>query len=441
MSVEILLWLVLLGGVVLLVTVVVLHVRTLARQADGQATQHRQMLSDLAESLARQGDRLAQSQAGEGERLRTAVSQELTATRDAVTRLQLDLTQKQDALKSEMLAQTLEKIAEQSRAQTEAMQATMRLLTAQINERVEQLSKTNDTRLAEISGKVSERLDEGFKKTNETFVNVMTRLATIDEAQKKIDGLTTNVVSLQQLLGDKRSRGALGERQLEDIIKNVLPESVYEFQYTFASGKRADCVLKLPAPTGLIAVDSKFPLESYEGMFAEGEARLSPAVFKASVKKHIKDIADKYIIDGETGEGAVMFIPAEAVFAEIHGNHRDLVDYAATQRVWLVSPTTLMAVLNTARVVLKDVETRKQVHIIQDELGKLGGDFGRFQARMDDLSRHIGQAYKDVEQVHISSRKISERFQKIEKAEFDVLPEHIEAASDRAIENHSITEK
>ena len=441
MSLEILLWLVLLGGVVLLVTVVVLHVRTLARQADGQATQHRQMLSDLAESLARQGDRLAQSQAGEGERLRTAVSQELTATRDAVTRLQLDLTQKQDALKSEMLAQTLEKIAEQSRAQTEAMQATMRLLTAQINERVEQLSKINDTRLAEISGKVTERLDEGFKKTNETFVNVMTRLATIDEAQKKIDGLTTNVVSLQQLLGDKRSRGALGERQLEDIIKNVLPESVYEFQYTFASGKRADCVLKLPAPTGLIAVDSKFPLESYEGMFAEGEARLSPAVFKASVKKHIKDIADKYIIDGETGEGAVMFIPAEAVFAEIHGNHRDLVDYAATQRVWLVSPTTLMAVLNTARVVLKDVETRKQVHIIQDELGKLGGDFGRFQARMDDLSRHIGQAYKDVEQVHISSRKISERFQKIEKAEFDVLPVPVEAVPVQALENHPITEK
>ena len=441
MSLEILLWLVLLGGVVLLVTVVVLHVRTLARQADGQATQHRQMLSDLAESLARQGDRLAQSQAGEGERLRTAVSQELTATRDAVTRLQLDLTQKQDALKSEMLAQTLEKIAEQSRAQTEAMQATMRLLTAQINERVEQLSKINDTRLAEISGKVTERLDEGFKKTNETFVNVMTRLATIDEAQKKIDGLTTNVVSLQQLLGDKRSRGALGERQLEDIIKNVLPESVYEFQYTFASGKRADCVLKLPAPTGLIAVDSKFPLESYEGMFAEGEARLSPAVFKASVKKHIKDIADKYIIEGETGEGAVMFIPAEAVFAEIHGNHRDLVDYAATQRVWLVSPTTLMAVLNTARVVLKDVETRKQVHIIQDELGKLGGDFGRFQARMDDLSRHIGQAYKDVEQVHISSRKISERFQKIEKAEFDVLPVPVEAVPVQALENHPITEK
>jgi DNA recombination protein RmuC len=251
----------------------------------------------------------------------------------------------------------------------------------------------------------------------------MTRLATIDEAQKKIDGLTSNVVSLQQLLGDKRSRGALGERQLEDIIKNALPESVYQFQYTFSGGKaRADCVLKLPQPTGMIAVDSKFPLESYERMFADGAERVSPAVFKASVRKHIDDIASKYIVLGETGEGAVMFIPAEAVFAEIHGNHRDLVDYAATRRVWLVSPTTLMAVLNTARVVLKDVETRKQVHIIQDQLGKLGADFGRFQSRMDDLSKHIGQAYKDVEQVHISSKKISERFQKIERAEFDTIP-------------------
>jgi DNA recombination protein RmuC len=181
-------------------------------------------------------------------------------------------------------------------------------------------------------------------------------------------------------------------------------------------------VLKLPEPTGMIAVDSKFPLESYERMFAEGADRVSPAVFKASVKKHIDDIASKYIVQGETGEGAMMFIPAEAVFAEIHGNHRDLVDYAATRRVWLVSPTTLMAVLNTARVVLKDLETRKQVHIIQDQLGKLGADFGRFQSRMDDLSKHIGQAYKDVEQVHISSKKISERFQKIERAEFDTIP-------------------
>jgi DNA recombination protein RmuC len=334
--------------------------------------------------------------------------------------LNLELTQKQDALKTAMVGATLQKLAEQAVTQQQSIEATLRLVTGQITTTIETLTKSTDTRLAEIGGKVNERLDEGFKKTNETFVNVMARLATIDEAQKKIDGLTTNVVSLQQLLGDKRSRGALGERQLEDIVKNALPESVYEFQYTFSSGKvRADCVLRLPAPTGMIAVDSKFPLESYERMFVEGPERVSAAVFKTSVKKHVDDIADKYIIPGETGEGAVMFIPAEAVFAEIHGSHRDLVDYAASRRVWLVSPTTLMAVLNTARVVLKDVETRKQIHIIQDELGKLGADFGRFQQRMDDLAKHIGQAHKDVELVHISSRKISERFQKIEKAELD----------------------
>ncbi len=139
------------------------------------------------------------------------------------------------------------------------------------------------------------------------------------------------------------------------------------------------------------------------------------------MKKHIDDIAGKYILPGETGDGAVMFIPAESVFAEIHGNHRDLIDYAAARHVWLVSPTTLMAVLNTARVVLKDVETRKQVHIIQEELGKLAKDFSRFDERMADLAKHIGQAQRDVEQVHISSRKISERFQKIEKAELAEL--------------------
>ncbi|MBL0125741.1 MAG: DNA recombination protein RmuC [Betaproteobacteria bacterium] len=396
-----------------------------------QEARHRAMLTDLSEGLAKQGDRIATSQLDASERVRQSVAslqleqtQNLAGNREEMIRqlaaLNLEIQQKQEALKTAMLGGTLEKLNEQSLAQQQKIESTLRMVTDRINASIEGLTKSTDKRLEEIGGKVNERLDEGFKKTNETFVNVIARLATIDEAQKKIDGLTTNVVSLQQLLGDKRSRGALGERQLEDIIKNALPESVYEFQYTFSSGKvRADCVLKLPAPTGLIAVDSKFPLESYERMFMEGPERVSAAVFKTSVKKHVDDIADKYIIQGETGEGAVMFIPAEAVFAEIHGNHRDLIDYAAARRVWLVSPTTLMAVLNTARVVLKDVETRKQIHIIQDELGKLGADFGRFQARMDDLAKHIGQANKDVEQVHISSRKISERFQKIEKAELD----------------------
>ncbi len=395
---------------------------------------HRAMLTDMHDGLAKQGDRINASQADAAERTRTALNAlqseqttGLASQREEIVRqlaqLKLELQERQDALKTAMLGGTLEKITEQSLLQQQKIESTMRLVTTQITAAIEGLTKTTDMRLNEIGGKVNERLDEGFKKTNETFANVMARLATIDEAQKKIDGLTTNVVSLQQLLGDKRSRGALGERQMEDIVRNALPESVFEFQYTFSStGVRADCVLKLPQPTGMIAVDSKFPLESYERLFAENVAdRVTPAVFKAGVRKHIDDISAKYIIAGETGEGAVMFIPAEAVFAEIHGNHRDLVDYAAARRVWLVSPTTLMAVLNTARVVLKDVETRRHIHVIKDALGKLGADFGRFQSRMDDLAKHIGQAHRDVEQVHISSRKLTEQFTKIEKAEVEAV--------------------
>jgi len=300
---------------------------------------------------------------------------------------------------------------------------TTQLLTGKIDERLEQ-----------ISGKVNERLDEGFKKTNETFTNVMTRLATIDEAQKKIETLTGSVVSLQELLGDKRARGAFGEVQLEAIVRNALPETAFEFQYTFARGVRADCVLKLPAPTGLIAIDSKFPLENFERMFLDGAERITAAAFKADVRKHIDDISNKYIIPGETSDGAIMFLPAEAVFAEIHARHRDLVDYAQNKRVWITSPTTLMAVLTTAQSVIRSVETRKQIHIIKDELNKLGADFGRFQSRMDNLARHIEQAKNDVDDVHVSSRKISERFARIERVELDAPEQPKLRAVDTAAE-------
>jgi DNA recombination protein RmuC len=290
----------------------------------------------------------------------------------------------------------------------------------QLTQSVGQLTQTADTRLAEISGKVNERLDEGFKKTNETFANVMARLATIDEAQKKIDGLTTNVVSLQELLGDKRSRGAFGEVQLESLVHNVLPPQVYEMQSTLSNGTRVDCLLKLPEPTGLVAVDAKFPLENYHRMFEAGEDRATAQrAFRADIKKHIDDISSKYIIPNETADGAVMFVPAEAVFAEIHAYHAELVSHAMKQRVWIVSPTTLMAVLNTARAVIKDVETRKQVHIIKDALGRLGTEFSRFDDRMKKLATHIRQAHEDAQNVAITSEKISRRFEEIEQVRLD----------------------
>jgi DNA recombination protein RmuC len=389
----------------LLAVLLVLQSRQSARTASALELQHRAMLADLNAGLNSQGDRI-----------RAAQADELRAMRDAINALQA----KQDALRSEMLAQTLEKLAEQGRADQKLIQESFSNAAQHLRNSIETLSKTVDGRLEQIGGKVNERLDEGFKKTNETFVSVMARLATIDEAQKKIDGLTTNVVSLQELLGDKRSRGAFGEVQLEGLVRNILPPQAFEMQYSLPNGTRADCVLKLPEPTGTVAVDSKFPLENYRKML-DGEAGAEKQ-FKADVKKHIDDIGGKYIIPQVTSDGAVMFIPAEAVFAEIHAHHPDLIEYAMQKRVWVVSPTTLMAVLNTARAVMKDVETRKQVHIIKDELGKLGKEFGRFDERMKKLADHIRQAHEDARDVQITSEKISKRFSSIERVELEQNP-------------------
>lgn len=381
--------------------------------------QHRAMLRDLHEALGKLADRLGASSGEAAERLRAAVAQELQATRGAMQNLQLAQTN--------ALAETRERIyqtlAEQGKAEQALIQDTLLKVTTQLTASIEALTKVVDGRLEQIGGKVSERLEEGFRKTNETFVSVMARLATIDEAQKKIDGLTSNVVSLQQLLGDKRARGAFGEVQLEALVRNILPASAYAMQHTLPNGARVDCALFLPEPTGTVAVDSKFPLENYHRMLdmalAEAERAQAQRQFKADVRKHIDDIAAKYIIPNHTSDGAVMFVPAEAVFAEIHAHHADLVEYAMGRRVWVVSPTTLMAVLNTARAVLRDVETRKQVHIIKDELGKLGREFGRFDQRMQRLADHIRQAHEDVQQVHTTSQKISRRFAAIEAVDLE----------------------
>ena len=293
---------------------------------------------------------------------------------------------------------------------------------------IESFAKSNNElheilqkRLSEISGQVEKRLDKGFEKTTETFTDVVKRLAMIDEAQKRITELSTNVVSLQEVLTDKRSRGAFGEVQMAGLIRNVMPEGSYALQHTLSNGTRADCVMFLPEPTGNLAIDSKFPLNSFQKMMddeaTETERAVAQKQFRLDIKKHIKDISQKYIIENETSDGAIMFIPAEAVFAEIHAHQPQLVDEANRARVWMVSPTTLMAVLTTARAVLKDTATRKQVHVIQEHLVNLAKDFERFRKRMDNLSKHIKQANKDVEEVHVSASKISGRFEKIERVE------------------------
>ena len=373
---------------------------------------HRAMIVDINDSLNKSSDRLNKT-----------VTEELQSTRKSLNDLQLSQQEALSKIREEITEKIHKTLSEQGKAQQETLQNSLKNTALQLIASVETLTKSVDKRLEAITGKVQERLDEGFKKTNQTFISVMERLATIDEAQKKIDGLTTNMVSLQELLGDKRSRGAFGELQLEGLIKNILPPDSYSFQHTFSKGVRADCVLFLPDPTGTVAVDSKFPMENYQKMFDVNLTDIDKAKaqkqFKLDVKKHINDIASKYIITDETSDGAVMFLPAEAVFAEIHAYHPELIQEAMAKKVWLVSPTTLMAVLNTARAVLKDVETRKQVHIIKSELGKLGKEFDRFDTRMKKLADNIRQAHENAQDVRITSQKITQRFTQIEKVELE----------------------
>ena len=429
--------------VVLLVIILVLVatqkgtiVRRMSGELGGQLEQkHRAMIGDVGgmfnQVSERVGRDLTLANSGTREVIGTlqvqvvhSLSQQTEASLKQLALLQQTLSTQQDSLKREVLEGMLGKMAEQTRANQELLQNTLRSMGAQISQQAETMTKTVDGRLEQISGKVNERLDEGFKKTNETFANVMARLAVIDEAQKKIDGLTTNVVSLQQVLSDKSARGAFGEVQLEALVRDTLSPGVYEFQAPVGAGReKADCVLTMPDGTSKMAIDSKFPLSNYrtsiDATLPESERTAARKLFAGDVRKHINDTSSKYIQPGAGADSAVMFIPSEAVFAEIVGNHSDIVAQAQAQHVWLTSPTSLMAVLHTVRAVIRDAEMRKQLGVMKAELGKLGGDFGRFQERMDKLATHIKQAHEDAENVQISSRKISTHFERIKAVEIE----------------------
>lgn len=286
------------------------------------------------------------------------------------------------------------------------------------------LSEEIRNHLQQLSQQVNQQLTSGFEKTSLTFNDVVKRLTIIDEAQKRITELSSHVISLQDVLVDKRSRGAFGEVQLGNLIANMIPPSHYQLQYTLSNGNRADCILFLPDPSGDLVIDAKFPLETYQKLITvditSPERKQLQQQFRQDLKKHIKDISEKYIIPNETSDGAVMFIPAEAIFAEMHANYPDIIAIAQRLKVWPVSPTTLMAVLTTARAVLKDDATRKQVHIIQQHLHSLATDFQRFEKRMDKLTKHIVLAHQDVGEVTTSAKKITQRFQKIESVDLEL---------------------
>ena len=278
--------------------------------------------------------------------------------------------------------------------------------------------------LIKINDKVNERLDINFDKTNKTFSNILERLSKIDEAQKKIDTLSTDIVSLQSILTDKKSRGIFGEINLKHILVSIFGErndNVYRLQYTFPNTTIADAVIFAPEPLGTVAIDSKFPLEHYQKMVDKNlsplERTAAEKEFKADVKKHIDAISSKYIIPGITSDQAIMFLPAEALFAEINAYHSDLVEYAHRKRVWICSPTTLISTFTVIEVLLKNMERDKYTSIIHDELNKLGVEFSRYKDRWDKLSRSIETVNKDIESIHVTTDKITKRFDSISRVE------------------------
>lgn len=273
---------------------------------------------------------------------------------------------------------------------------------------------------AELFGRLSQFSDSNLNsqaKATETLTDLRERLAKIDVAQQKISTLSEQVVSLQEVLSNKQARGAFGEIQLNDLVVATLPPNAYEFQVVLENQKRADCVLKLPNPPGMIVIDAKFPLESYQALrhaSNDREKLEAERFFKASVLKHIKDISEKYIILGQTAESALMFLPSESVYAELHANFVDVVEASYRAKVWIVSPTTLMATLNTVRAILKDAKMREQAGVIQKEVGILIDDISRLDKRVESLSRHFEQASQDIGDIKTSSDKINKRIVKIE---------------------------
>ncbi|MCC5970448.1 MAG: DNA recombination protein RmuC [Pararhodobacter sp.] len=287
-----------------------------------------------------------------------------------------------------------------------------------------QMIQLVEQRLAQVTETMSESLQGNALRTARSLGDLHVRLETIDKAQANIEKLSGNVLSLQDILSNKQTRGAFGEIQLHDIVQRALPSDAYTMQATLSNGKRADCLVHLPNPPGPIAIDAKFPLEAYEALRnAENEAQMAEArrAMRTALRYHIKAISEKYILDGETAEGALMFLPSEAVYAELHANFPEIVREGFSARVWIVSPTTCMATLNTMRAVLKDARMREQAGAIRRELAELYKDIERLGVRVENLDRHFGQAAKDVAEIRISADKAGRRARRLDNFDFEEL--------------------
>ncbi len=331
----------------------------------------------------------------------------------------------------EQLVASQQALTGQLTSLTEQQAASAAATAKAVQESSERLTKSVNDRLEKVQDRMGDSLQKSSKETAESVTKLTERLTVIDQAQQNITKLSTEVVGLQHILDDKQARGAFGEVQLAAIVEDALPNSAYEFQSVLSNGKRADCLIKLPNPPGSVVVDAKFPLTAYRNMLnAEDDAGRTAFAKQLGedVKKHVRDISERYIIPGETADSALMFLPSEAVYAELHAHHPAIIEASYKARVYIVSPTTMMATLTTVRAVLRDVEMRKQAGVIQTEVGTMLTDVGRLSERVDSLRRHFDQAHRDIDQIEISAGKVQGRGTRIHEldlgeADEKALPE------------------
>mgnify|MGYP001818009559 FL=1 len=296
----------------------------------------------------------------------------------------------------------------------------------QMQDRLADNAMRSQRALTDMQERMKESLHGSSKQTTTSLTQLQERLSAIDKAQDNITKLSGDVLSLQDILSNKQTRGAFGEIQLRDIVSKALPNDSYALQHTLSNGKRADCLIHLPQPPGPIVIDSKFPLEAYEALRrAETDWELKDAVakMKTAVTKHIADISDKYIIDGETADGALMFLPSEAVYAELHANFPELVRKGFDARVWIVSPTTCMATLNTMRAILKDARMREQAASILKTLSQLHRDVELIVERAVKLETHFRQARADLDGIGTAAERAGKRAAKLDNFDFEEVDE------------------
>ncbi|MBU2935972.1 DNA recombination protein RmuC [Pacificibacter marinus] len=404
----------LIGGVVVFVIILLMLWSVLRSTSKSMAQMS--MLGHRVEQLSSSQDHLSGSLNSVAQTQAIAQNQLTNLMEQRLGEVQLNL--------HENLSASQQRTGENLAKMQQQMSDNMAAQQLKLQENLSQMQMRTNNAMTEMQEKMGQSLMGSAKHTASSLGELQERLQTIDKAQANIEKLSGNVLSLQDILSNKQTRGAFGEIQLNDIVGKALPKDSYTLQATLSNGRRADCLIHLPNPPGSIVVDSKFPLEAYEALRRAGtqwEVNEAAKMMRTAVKKHVNDISTKYIIEGETAGGALMFLPSEAVYAELHANFPELVREGFDKRVWIVSPTTCMATLHTMRAILKDARMREQAGSIRKELALLAGDVDRLGTRVGNLDRHFGQAAKDIEDIKISADKAGKRAHRLDHFDFEEL--------------------